>query len=327
MTKLQTKKIQKFQNGKLIPEIADDELPIEEWMSDTNFWNNQYEEPEAEIEPWMSKTTYWDDIYSKTPEVDSTQKSLVPDTFKAKFKENINPASLIKPIVNLASLSMNLKSLKMTRDAAKNIKAPRVDAATIANRPIKGLSPEIISLYLKNVGNLNTRKTSDATSNKIAEQMLAINKMKALEGLTTKQIEHLFKETQRHDKVQAANQIAAIKASNENTKNAVAIANQKAGIDAKYAGERQNFINKWIDEAIVQPMGKRISYNMGKRAIEDSNARNQLQNQIVNAQNRLLMEPTNRTYKTQLDELLDQQKKLGTTKLPSYGGTMNYLFS
>ena len=240
-------------------------------------------------------------------------------------------ASLIKPAIAAGSLAFNLQQLKKTRNAANQITSPRVDAATMPNRPIQGLSPDMVNLCLKNVAGLQTKKTSDATSNRLAEEMLNLNKLSALDKLSAAQIDNLFKEKDRHDKVDMMNAQESVKALNEQSKYNTDLQNKKAEINAGYESSKQDYINKWIDEALVKgitkPVEESIAYNMGKEAIEESEDYNRLQDRIVNTQNRLRFEPENTAIKQEYDELLKEQNQFSKRKgLPNYSDRWNYIF-
>ena len=334
MTKLQQRNIPKYQLGNKSPYTPYDftNLPFlpkqEENENIVPYAPFDDEEEELEIEPWMKDTGFWNKTTDKTAE--DKYKDLL--TRKFDVVGDKSGAALgaitgaIKPAMALGSAYMNWQQLKKTRDAAKNIKSPRVDAATMPNRPIQGISPDIINLYLKQIGGIKTKKTSDATANIIGEQMSNINKMGAMDKLATKQVENLQKERQRSDKIKAINAQESVKAMNEQSKHDVDIYNKKSAIDAAYEGKKQDFINRWVEEALVKPMEKRVAYNLGKEAIEKSDAQNNLQTQIVNAQNRLKLEPTNVKYKKALDDLLTEQSTMLTRSMPSYGRSMSYLF-
>ena len=233
----------------------------------------------------------------------------------------------IKPGIALGSALLNWQQLKKTRDAAKNITAPRVDAATMPTKVVEDLPPEIINLYLKQIGGLKTKKTSDATANILGERISNLDKMGVIDKLTAQRVENLFKQREEKYKTEAINAQEAVKARNEQSKYAADMYNKKAAIDAEYEGKKQDFINRWTEEALVKPMEKRVAYNLGKEAIEESDRWNRLQTQIVNAQNRLRYEPTNPTYKKALDALLTQQESMTRKAMPSYGESMSYLFS
>jgi len=251
-------------------------------------------------------------------EEDQRLKNMLADKFKV-----ITPgenklgvlAGLIKPAIATGSALANLSLLKKTRDAALNIHAPRVQAAVIPNRPVQGLSPEITDLYLKNIGNLDTVKTSDETANRMAEERLNLDKMGALDKLSAAQVENLFKERARHDQIEGVNAQESVKALNEQNKYGADVANKQAEIKAGYESSKQDFVNKWIDEALVQPIAKREAYTIGKRTLDNVEAWDRLQSQLVNAYNRWQTDKTNPTYKNEYDILYDQQKLFGTTGL------------
>jgi len=242
-------------------------------------------------------------------------------------KLGISPTSLIKPALAVGSLIGNLQQLKKTKKAAKNIKSPDVDAVVIQNRPIESLPSELVNLYKKQIGNLSIKKTADPIANRIAEQMLMQKKLKAIDALSIKQVEQLQKEKARHDKTAALNRKAAIDARNIKSKYTADVYNKKAAIDAAYEAKKQDFINRWIEEGIVKPMEKRLSYNMGREAIQNNADWNRLQAQIVNSQNRIAMEPSNVLLRKKHDELLSQQRNFSGSDLPSYDKSMNYLFT
>ena len=248
------------------------------------------------------------------------------DTNATNNAGKISLTDLIKPTLAVGSLLGNLYQLKKTKEAAKNIKSPDVTPVVIQNRPVKGLDPEIVSQYKKRVGNLNVKKTSDPISNRIAEQMLTLKKIGALEDLSTKQVEQLHKETVRRDKTEAANRVASIKARNLKAKYMNEVYNKKAAIDAAYEAKKQDFINRWIEEGIVKPVDKKIAYNLGKKAIQENADWNRLQAAITNAQNRANLEPMNESLRKQLDILLYQQQNFEKRNDPEFIDSMNKLF-
>ena len=343
MIKLQEKKPQKFQLGgknTFYPKSN-----YEEWLQQELYneklqqkKSKKHDEEAQEIVliPKSGGFDYvWKDIPTTTGDETDNNKydSGLAHTFKSsnnksnnKSDYKLNPLGLVKPIINASSLLMNLNNLKRTRDAAKNIKAPTVNAAIIPNRPVTGLDPEIISLYQKRVGDLNVKKTSDPISNRIAEQMLTLKKISALEGLTAKQVEHLFKETMRHDKTAAINAQEAVKARNIENKYFTDVHNKRAAIDAGYESRRQDIINRWIEEGLVKPIEKRVSYNLGRKTIKDSEDWNRLQTKIINTQNLIELEPDNRAAVNHYKKLINKQNELSDVSLPNYDETMNYLF-
>lgn len=258
---------------------------------------------------------------------DSNKNANLPDTFDSLNAKKSNIGKFIKPVVAAGSLLSNLHLLKKTKDEALKIKAPHSDAVIIQNRPVESLPPEIVNMYKKQLGNMTTKKTSDSSTNRIAEQMLALKKMKALDSLAAKQIEQLQRETVRHDKINAVNRKASIEARNLNIKNQINIQNKRAAIQSAYKAKQQDFINKWIEEAIVKPMAKRVSYNMGRETIQNNENWNRLQTLIINTENRLRLEPYNKALQRDLAELLNMQRNFTTASLPSYDESMNYLFS
>jgi hypothetical protein len=234
---------------------------------------------------------------------------------------------LVRPGIAVASAVLNSKLLKKERDAAKNIIAPRVDAAIMPNRPIQSLPTEITDAYLKSISNIKSPKTADATTNIISAQMDNVNRLGAYDKLATAQVENLAKERARHDQIEGVNAQESVKASNESSKYAADVYNKKSAIDAEYAKGQQEYMNTWAYQALVEPIEKRIAYNMGNEAIQKSDTWNRLQNQITNAENRLKLEPENRLYKANLDSLLRQQANLPSNAPASYDGTMKYLFN
>lgn len=263
------------------------------------------------------------DNYKETISEDSD--SQITDTYGLK-KWNINPAALVKPVTAIASAIFNLNQLKKTRDAALNIRPPKVLAATTAIRPIQSLPPEIKELYIKNLAGMQTKKTSDETSNRISEGMLAATKMTALDKLTGAEVENLFKERQRHDQAEAINAQENVKALNEEAKYSAEIYNKQADIKAGYESAKAETINRLVEEGIIKPVAARIEHNLGVETIRNSEEWNRLQTMIINKQNALHNDPRNKTLKTELEGLIDEQKLLYKRTLPSYDAATSYMF-
>lgn len=344
MTKLQERNPKKRQQGGVFDaeKLFKSYLPAQT-MATPPFLPVEEEDSESAlaIEPWMTQTNYWTNVPTGTTTKGTTKGQKFQDlgatTFKSLGKKKSQEdkdetkdkvlntvTSLIKPGISVGSALLNLKYLKQSRDVAKNIKSPHIEAATMPNRPIQQLSPEIVAMYMKNIEGLQTKKTSDETSNRIAEQMLSLNKLAAMDKLAAKQAEYLTQERARHDATSAKNAVASVQARNESAKYAADVANKKAMINAQYFGKKQDFTNRWIEEALIKPMEKRIAYNMGKEAIEKQEKWNRMQAQIVNAQNAMSMDPSEENKK-RLSDLLGLQKEMSSAKLPYYSGTSSYL--
>lgn len=242
---------------------------------------------EPEIEKLIKKKTIENDTIEE-----GDKKNLLDDLFKVIKDREVNPASWVKPALGATAILAGYKNLQRTRDAAKNIKAPRVDAPTITNRPIQGLSPELINLYLKNIGSLSAKKTSDSTANILANQMLNLRKMEAMDKLSTKQTENLQRERARFDKVTAANQLTAVKARNEQSKYAADLYNKKAAIEAGYLKAKGDWTTRTVDE-LIKNVDRRIRYNTGVAVQNKQSKINLLQDLITNTTNQLRLNPAN----------------------------------
>ena len=309
MTKLQQKKIPKFQIKGKSPWI-----PQTYNVSDYTTFLPKEEDDEVVV-PFRMYDNEEEEYESKVGQEYKTQK----DT-------SFNFGQFIRPGTFAVSALANIALLKKTRDAALDIKAPRVEAAQVANRPIEALPPEMIGLQLKQLGNLQIKKTSDAIANINAQEILNLSKMDTLEKLSEQQVKNLFSERARYDKTAAENTLANIKAINEREKLTTAVANQKAGIRAKYQSKRQDFFNKFLGE-LVTAREKTIGYNLGKEVLENEQVWNRLETQIVHKENQIANEPMNVNFKNELKALLKQQSLLGNQKLPSHSETTKYMFS
>lgn len=333
MTKLQQKKIPKFQAGKNIGDLGqysfnlyDFSLPKTLQPKFSTFPDEYDEELGTKQIAFPEKQRYnWDEMTTSLEDSDE-YASKVGTKYKTQKDTGFNVAQLIRPATYAASAAANIALLKKTRDAALDIKAPRVEAAQVANRPIEALPPEMIALQLKQLGNLQIKKTSDATANINAQQILNLSKMDTLEKLSEQQIKNLFGERARHDKTAAANVLANIEAINKRAELSTLIANKKAGIRAKYQATRQDFFNKFVGQ-LVTGREKAIGYNLGKEVIENEQAWNRLETQIVHKENQITIEPMNQKLKTELKTLLAQQSLLGNQTLPSHSETTKYMFS
>ncbi len=359
MAKLQEKKIPKFQtSGKFAPypnldldqylklKITPDSVPGLIPTSKLKFNTNVYD-PVASSHPQFPKSIVEDIKYfnandnlpkgfginkalkdinagKEETEEDQKTKDLLATTYGVK---DPNYSGLIKPGISGLSALFNLSALKKTRDEALKRTSPRVDAAIAMNRPIQGLPPEIVNLYLKNMGALNFKKTSDAVANIVGNQMLNEKKMTALDKLATMQSKNLSEERARYDKTATANALNAVKARNEMAKFAVDAYNKKTEIKSAYEKSKQDYTNKWIEEALVKPLNKRIDYNLTSAALTDSKKWSRLQDQIVGRQNQLKLDPLNKSARIALDELLKEQKIFRSTQLPkTYGETSKWIF-
>ena len=354
MAKLIEKKILKYQSKGKTPYMDSEyyqNTPELDGKNQSAFWLNQTLGAN-QLEGLKSKDLGFQNTYltqdnsTQTPEENTDSKSLsdagknYQNQLKYGFKNQLgfnfqtspkNPygaiMSLIKPVIATGSALLNLQQLKKTRDAALNLKSPRVQPGLAPVRPIQGLAPEITDLYTKNLAGMQVKKTADATSNRIAEQMLDSNKMGALDKLSAVEVDNLFKERQRHDQLEAMNAQETAKASNDQEKYDADIENKKASVNAAYEAAKQDFTNKWIDEALVQPIEKRVSHNIGVQTIQNSEEWNRLQTMIIDRQNVLHQQPANQAVRRELNDLLEKQKSISKRDLPSYDESMKYLFT
>jgi hypothetical protein len=212
-------------------------------------------------------------------------KNELPDEYQSqlgKGLDNTDKHMLMKAALAAGSLASNLSHLKKARDAANNIKAPRVDAPLIANRPIQQLPQEIVDLKTKQIAAIQPKKTSDATLNAISGGLIAKVKADAMEGLTAAQVDTLVKERARFDEVNAKNAVANVAAMNEQNKLAADIYNQKAANNNAYYAERRNAINQWIYEGIAYPMDTLAAKREGKELLAQEQEWNKLQSIINN---------------------------------------------
>ena len=243
--------------------------------------------------------------------------------------------SLIKPALGIGTVLMNLQKLKDTRAAAKNIHAPRIDAAVTGVRPVQDLTPEMLNMYYKQLGGMKTQKTSDAVSNIIANQMLEQQKLGMLSQLGLQRAENLRSERARYDEAKAKNVVAAVEARNKQEVEAVKIANRKAAIDAAYESEKQNMWNKVAAEA-QEGLHQRAMYNMAAE-IQNKEVAKQKLATMINQTERMLAGATDQATKTKLQgTLTDLLAKYQTEdytgyepkfKLPSYSGLIARAFS
>ncbi|OQX97216.1 MAG: hypothetical protein B6I20_13110 [Bacteroidetes bacterium 4572_117] len=59
---------------------TEDQIKIEKWMCDVDFWGSEEIEGEAVIENWMSDTNFWDEIFIGKPEQEMEIESWMLDT-------------------------------------------------------------------------------------------------------------------------------------------------------------------------------------------------------------------------------------------------------
>ncbi len=334
MIKLQEKKIRKFQNaGKF-----DDDLPIEDWMSNTDYWDNTFpnEEP-LEIEDWMKAGDYWEksglfnnkNYWDRNLKVDEFTDEVGTQKIKGggwkfrstkkKIDENtgsefnaMNLLGIVQPATSVMSAIMNLRALKDSKIAAQDIKAPNIHAALIPKKPIKGMDPAMRNRYLSDIANVpGPKKTSDATMNRIADQMHSETIMKAMNELGRREQKIVDDATAQYDKTTAINAQEAIKARNERSKYAADVSNKKALIEAQYTAKRAEVINRLFEEGIIKPLAKFQNQRQNKAAVRDMEGRFSMQNQIVNAQNAWKANPTTKNREIWEDLLIRQRKMEG----------------
>ncbi len=331
MTKLQEKKIPKFQtSGKFdLSEIEGDSRSIDELRNPQSVdpFVQDREEQLARLDALYNVYARKNNFPTRGEQLSQTgwenYENEVPTRYGTK---DYNYAGLIKPAISGLSAWFNLDALKRARVAA-DIKSPRVDAATVANRPVEGIPPEILNLALKNIGGLNIKKTSDAGANIVANQMLNQQKLKAMDSLAGMQTENLGKERDRYGKTEAANKMATVQAGNEQAKFAIDAYNKRSMLDAQYEGAKKDTVNRLVEEALIKPMSDAMSYNIQSAAITDSKNWSRIQDQIVNAQNAMIIDPNSQKAKKAYKDALDKQKAFIPTKTPqTFRETYKWMF-
>ena len=334
MIKLIEKPVQKLQKGNIIPYKKDPNAvtqdPGQSFLDNLNLSVTGGIPTKYANSPLLPKNNTIESSKENDEEdedqKDSKYQSQIPFNYGIKPNPLGIIPSLIKPAIAIGSAAFNLQQLKKEKAAALHQVAPKVLAPNIPIRPVQGLAPEIASLYEKNLAGMQIKKTSDATSNRIGEQMLDSSKMGALDKLSAAEVDNLFKERQRHDQLEVLNAQESAKAANEENKYTADVQNKQAMINAQYESAKQDFGNKWMDEALVQPMEKRITHNAGIEAVQNGEEWNRLQTMIVDRQNILHQQPSDLKTKKQLNELLDRQRLLERRSMPTYDQLSGYLF-
>lgn len=234
-------------------------------------------------------------------------------------------ASAVFPAIAGGSLIMNLRQLKKAKEEASKMTSPTILSGQAPIRPIQGIPQEILQRHKDLIAGIRTKKTADATTNAMSEQMTNAQKLKAGIELAAMEAENLSKERSRYDQLAAISAQANAQAMNEQSKLAAETSNKKALIAAEYEGAKRDTLNQWIKEALIEPAEKRIAYNMGVEGLAEQEKWNRLQQQLYNYQYMLKNDPTNTALKTEIERLMLEQKNLSESSLPSYSSRGSYL--
>jgi hypothetical protein len=247
-----------------------------------------------------------------------------------------NIGRVAKPAIGAATLLMNLKKLKDTKDAAyHSVVSPNIPIPRYSIRPIQQLSPEIINLYREGIGNIGTRNTSDPIANIIAQDLVNKQKIGAINKLAAQQAQNLEKERNRYDQTKLVADREANKAIRDNAIAAAKAVNTeaaaRANINSQYEKAIQNTLNRFFSQ-LHEGLHQRAVFNTASDREKFQNAKNAILTDIntlkalyyntpmqdVNTRNNLMLK---------INDKLEEYRNLGNFETGSYGDVMGRALS